>query len=174
MINKVFWDIDETLIHTSLKPYNANAIHFKLGGENYYVKVRDCSNELIDFSRNLVGVENVYILTAATRDYAHKINDLAKWEFSLENIFTREDIFENNFLLAYDIPLPKEYKSNVDIISKDNVLIDNLPPRSNRDKIEFIGIDYDRYLKIDDYYGFGENNEEFSCQVKEFLLKLHT
>lgn len=175
MINKIFWDIDETLIHTLLDDPKQAHVKFSLDdGNSYYTIIRPCSHELIRFSRELVGKENVHILTTATRDYAEKVNELAGWEFDPSDIFAREDQEANRVWVStayggrYGSIIPHEYAN------PNNVLIDNLPRRQNEGKIEFIGIGKTQetnYLKIDDYYGVDFPDDSFEKDVKEFLIE---
>lgn len=80
-IENIFWDLDECLIHTGFGDPEQKHINFTLEGSqiNYYTILRPCALELIEFSRKLVGHENVYILTTAIEEYANKINELAGW-----------------------------------------------------------------------------------------------
>jgi hypothetical protein len=170
MIDRIFWDIDETLIHTEFMAFGPgyNDVAFKLDGSTYYTKIRPCSNELIKFSRDLVGAHNVYILTTATRDYAHEINRIAEWDFTHDHIFAREDLHEHRYGTAYG---GSGTAQNSLISSPNNVLIDNLPYRENWNKMSFIGIDAEQYLKIDDYFGVDFPDCPFVDDVKEFLLR---
>ncbi len=172
MINKIFWDLDSTLIHTEL--YNPNQEHvvFRIGGYNYYTIIRPCAKTLVEFCRQLVGKDNVYVLTTSTREYASNVNRLADLEFEPDHIIAREDI-ENAYVgTAYG----GRAVNPLDIASQENVLIDNLPPRENYSKTSLIGINgsyQERYLKVDDYYGVNFTNDNFEETVKEFLTKLH-
>lgn len=177
MINRIYWDIDETLIHTEMRPPNQEHIILDLDdGELYYTIVRPCAKDLIQFSRDLVGEDRVHILTTATRDYALEVNRLAGWGFKPEYIFAREDQANHRrgFSTAYG-----GYHFEVDphiYAHKDNVLIDNLPRRENQVKIGFIGIgktEDTNYLKIRDYYGVNFPDETFEEDVKAFLTAKH-
>jgi hypothetical protein len=174
MIDRVFWDIDETLIHTEMRPFEEgwNDVEFKLDGDSYYTKIRPCSTDLVTFSRNLVGAENVYILTTSTRDYAREINRIAGWDFAHDHIFSREDLHEHRYTTAYGGYTTMENKS---ISSPNNVIIDNLPTRENWNKMAFIGIDSERYFKVPDYWGADFPDDKFLIEdIKEFLTKLHS
>ena len=175
MINKIFWDIDETLIHTTIRDPEQDHFKFTLEDDltTYHTILRPCSNRLIEFSRNLVGVDNVHILTTATRDYAQEVNRKAGWGFKNEDIFAREDLKYhttkiNGLYGAHDSIDPHIYAH------KNNVLIDNLPPRENWKKVCFIGIPstyHTNYLMIDDYYGVNCPDDSFESDVKEFLTQ---
>lgn len=169
MIKKIFWDIDETLIHTSLKDPDQECHKFFLSEylDEYYCIVRPCAKRLIDFSRELIGKENVYILTASTQEYANAVNKLADFGFDEDHILAREEIKRYKFSTAYgyDVILPRE-----DIASRKNILIDNLPPRYNEDKMNLIGITLDRYYEVVDYYGVNYPDDPFEKNVKNFIL----
>lgn len=64
MIDRVFWDIDETLIHTETRPFGEGFgdVPLVLSDYTYYTKIRPCSMQIVEFSRRLVGHSNVYIL----------------------------------------------------------------------------------------------------------------
>lgn len=172
MIDRVFWDIDETLIHTETRCFGEGFgdVPFVIGGSTYYTKIRPCSMQLVEFSRQLVGHANVYILTTATREYAREVNRLAGWNFPHSHIFAREDLHEHRYSMAYG---GYTTVANREVSSRNNVLIDNLPARENWNKMSFIGIAQDRYLKIDDYYGVDFPNCTFIEDVEQFLLNLH-
>jgi hypothetical protein len=169
MIKRIFWDIDETLIHTSLYPFEDGTAckQFMLPDSPiiYYTIIRPCSKALIEYSRDLVGKDNVYILTTSTHDYANEINQLAGWEFDMNHILTREVIDEHRYATAYGSSTSCQHK----LADKNNVLIDNLPPRCNENKMILIGIKSDRYLQIRDYYGVDFSDETFQEDVMEFL-----
>jgi hypothetical protein len=173
---KIFWDIDETLIHSRLAPSKryAPSIRFRLGsGEEFYTSVRPCSKALIEYSRSLVGEENVHILTAATFDYAKKISRLAEWGFSDENIFSRET------MKKYSIEIPSLYGSSRVVsrhpfANKYNVLIDNLLPSWNDEKTTLMGINpQTHYLKVEDYMGDNSDEDIFADIAKHFLNERH-
>lgn len=170
MINKIFFDIDETLIHSE---YGLNdEVNFNFVdkfGNTYYTYVRPCSNELIEYARNLVGAENVHILTAATLNYASQINEKAGWGFSEDDIFARE------IMEKYSIQIPSLYGSSTLVnphpyAHQLNVLIDNLPSKYNNEKIDLMAINpRTNYLQVRDYMGDNSDDEAFREQVKEFL-----
>jgi hypothetical protein len=173
MINKIFWDIDETLISTSTykcKDLDQKSFTLKNDLSSYYTVIRPNSQRLIDFSRELVGEKRVFILTTSTNDYANTINEIAGWGFASNQIISRE-------MLKKQHPLQKlwrewEYTPRT-IKSSLNVLIDNLPSYDNYNKMQLIGIErhLDRYLKIDDYYGEPNHDfdVDFESDVKLFL-----
>jgi hypothetical protein len=173
MINRIFWDIDETLIHTCLQDPGQEHISFAIGEDLnvYYTIVRPCAKKLIEFSRQIVGADKVHILTTSTREYAQKINELAGWGFKNEDIFAREDlaIHCRSVKTAYG-GSHEEYDPHI-YAHKDNVLIDNLMPRYNGRKIGFIGIwkSLDNYFEVRDYYGVNFPDDPFEEEVVEFI-----
>jgi hypothetical protein len=171
MIKRIYQDLDECIISTVFREPNQKHIRFSLNdGEIYYTMIRPCAKRVIEFSRNLVGAENVFILTAATKDYACEINRLAEFGFPEAQILAREDVSAYTYSTAYggSAVVASEYAN------KDNVLIDNLDPRYNPDKISYLGIwkTLDtNYFKVRDYYGVNFPNDPFEQDVMEFLEK---
>lgn len=168
MINCVFWDLDETLIHSMTESKNGDhdfPIHLDSGAwsstDTYYVKVRKDSKDVIDYSRKLVGHKNVLILTAATYEYAFDICNKADFGFNREQIISREQI--KHFVRQRESRFRNE----------NNVLIDNLPVYDNRDKLKVIGIELERYLRIEDYYGVDFPDDPFKQDCIEFLNSVH-
>lgn len=169
MINKIFIDLDECMLHSMLRKPNQEHIRFNLENDDntYYTVIRPCAQKLIDFSRELVGKDNVYILTTSTTDYANMINEKAEWGFERDHIIAREEIKRHLIPTAYG---GSAYVEKQGVAHKDNVLIDNLPYKQNMGKVNLIGILQDRYLKVDDYYGVnGTEWDTFEEDVKEFL-----
>jgi|694.fasta_scaffold04283_18 hypothetical protein len=173
MIKNIFWDIDECLMHTSFNAdFEGHHFMFTLDGDRhkYHTKVRPAAASLIEYSRELLGHENVYILTASTRDYASKISELAGWNFDDSHILTRETLQQHEYPLAYGsrTTLPHATLSHA-----HNVLIDNLHPRHNIEKMRLIGIDSSRYHHVQAYYGITYPDCTFEKDVKHFLNTLH-
>lgn len=55
------------------------------------------------------------------------------------------------------------------IADKDNVLIDNLPPRYNDSKMSMMGIVTKNYYQTREYYGVNFHEEDFVAGIKEFI-----
>lgn len=174
MINKIFWDLDETLIHTHFTKSDDYTFSFTLEDSFglYYTIVRPCARRLIEYSRSLVGKENVYILTTSTFEYALAVSQKANWQFEPYQILGREAISDFNETFSHEThTFGKHPLSNC-----NNILIDNLPPRLNNVKINLVGIQDDealknKYLKIQDYYGAEYANTDFEEQVIHFFNK---
>jgi hypothetical protein len=174
MIKNIYFDLDETLAFTSMLDPEQENFSFVLDGYRgtHYTIVRPCAKRVIDFARELVGAENVYILTIAVKPYALKINELAGWGFKEDQIFSREDIEIHRYSTAYGGYSTVSHKT-ADI---NNVLIDNLPLRENARKIDFIGLGKNHtsnYFKVHDYYGVNFPDDPFEENLKEFLIERH-
>lgn len=173
MIKHLFFDLDQSIISTTFSPPEQTHLEFVLqyDGNPYYTIVRPCAKSLIEFSRNLIGEENVFILTAALKEYACQINKLAELGFKEENILAREDLEVHAF--------PTAYGGKSIVASKyahvDNVLIDDLEPKYN-DKVLFLGMWRSceaNYFKVQPYYGVNFPNDKFEEEVKSFLAARH-
>jgi len=174
MINRIFWDIDETLIFTSVnnKPaQECSSFMMDADLNHYYTIIRPCAKSLIDFSRSLVGQDKVHILTSSSKEYAQEINRIGDFGFDKEDIFSREDVDSHTMFTAYG---GVAYNPHI-YASKNNVLIDNLPIDYNQSKIDFIGIfkSSDNYLNVKNYYGVNYPDDAFERDVKDFLLAMH-
>jgi len=173
MIKRIYFDIDECLIWTGFSDPYQNHVCFSLEGPlKYYSVIRPCAKNLIEFSRTLVGKENVFILTTSTLDYARKISLLAGWGFENENILSREVIQNHTAVGAYASRFIIPHVS----ADKNNISIDNLPAEDNRSKISLIGIDRTsdtNYLQVRDYYGNDINNLSFEEDITSFLISKH-
>lgn len=164
MINRIYWDLDETLISAYYFgggeefPYD---VGISVEGDIYHIKINPFAWKVLNFSRNLVGPENVWLLTQGVRDYAHSAIRVCDLKFPTEQVLAREDIKHLAPRVMFDPEFENPYKH------KHNVLIDNLPPRYNEDKMAILGIDQDRYHRVDDFYGIV--NEYFEENVISFL-----
>ena len=172
MINNIYFDLDECLIHTEHAPFDeATHYFFTESFGNLHLALHPAANSVISYARDLVGKDNVYILTTSVKEYAAEINSTCCLGFDEDHIFSRED------LNARGIEVPTCYDSFRDTLPHetahiDNVIIDNLEPRENKSKISFIGIDMSyktNYLKVRGYWGVNFPNDPFETKVKEFL-----
>ncbi len=163
MINKIFWDNDECLINAfSYEDEKCDFdVAFKVEDSVYYIKINPYAWKMLEFSRNLVGAENVWMITTGTRDYAENVVNVCDFGFPSNQILAREDI--NHLLpsIKFDPEFINPYKN------KNNVLIDNLTPRHNEEKMSILGIDVGNYCKVPDYYGVA--NEKFEEIITDFL-----
>jgi hypothetical protein len=181
MIKRIFFDLDETLLHTHLgrPPVGVDYVthpHTYGGTMEYHTVFRPCANELISFARDLVGHENVYVLTAATRDYARFMNEAGKFGFDHDQIFSREDIRNNSYSSPGMYGSFTMYVKHPGVADPMNVLIDNLHSRENESKMTFIDIqDLNRYIQVQNFYGtnmLGLPDETKS--IKDKLSEIHS
>ena len=171
MIKNIFFDLDECLIHTQVNQDPEQCcLKFIIGEDinKYYTIVHPRALFLIDYARTVTNLNNVFILTTSTKDYALKINELAGFGFEEKNIIGREIIQKQQYPAAYGgsstIPLKN-------IANKENILIDNLSWKNNICKMELIGISSDRYLHVRDYYGVNYPDDVFETRVVQFIDK---
>ena len=168
MIKRIFQDLDECILHTTVNNDPGQThVEFMLPEDvhTYRTIIRPCAKDLFAYYNDLIGKENVYILTTATREYAEALNRLGEFGLDYAHIFTREDIQQYKTSFAYG----GEGVMKMPIADKDNVLIDNLPPRYNCDKMDMMGIVTKNYHQTPEYYGNNLNDEDFFENIKKFL-----
>lgn len=85
-------DLDETLIFSVSSPTNFKR-KIKLDCGNYGTYVKEGSREFLDALRLKYGHENVWMLTAATSEYAAEINIKANLGFRPDMLLSREHHF---------------------------------------------------------------------------------
>lgn len=165
MINKIFWDNDECLISACQIFPDTEQFDFDVGirveEDIFHIKINPYAWRLLEFSRKLVGAENVWMITTGTRDYAQAVIKACDFGFPANQILTREDIYGMIDHIRFDPEFVNPHKN------KHNVLIDNLAPRCNEEKMMILGINSDNYCKVPDYYGI--KNETFEEIITEFL-----
>lgn len=176
MIKRIFQDLDECILHTLVnRPLKQDHVEFTLdeGGSIYRSIIRPCTKKLFAYYNKIVGKENVYILTTATRDYAETLNRLGEFGLDADHILTREDIAKYSHKSAWSM---ESTTLEHPLADKDNVLIDNLPWRHNMSKLQFLGIDCDNYYKTPEYYGvsFYDDPKEayFLKGIKKFIGRI--
>jgi hypothetical protein len=170
MIKRIFQDLDECILHTLVNkmPHEGEKyVEFILGEDmhTYRTLIRPCAKELFEYYNSIVGKENVYILTTATRDYAESLNRLGEFGLDNDHIYAREDIQQYSISFGYG----GEGTIAIPIADKDNVLIDNLPPRHNYNKMDMMGIVTKNYYQTPEYYGNNLNDQDFFDGVREFI-----
>jgi hypothetical protein len=165
MINRLWLDLDEVLISSLEIKQGIEEFQYDIGirveDDIYHVKINPATYPLLSFSRNLLGKENVWLLTSSNRDYALKINQACDLRFPENQILTREDIsaIVDHCRFGPEFKNPHKHK--------DNILIDNLPARQNEEKMIVGGIPLDNYLQVDDYYGHYQ--EGWREKIEEFI-----
>ena len=168
MIKRIFQDLDECILHTlvnSIPNEGEKYVEFVLGEDLHVFRstVRPCAKSLFEYYNSIVGKENVYILTSASRDYAKCLNSLCEFGLDDDHIYAKEDVDKHLLVYGPDAVF--------DIADQDNVLIDNLHWRYNAIKTNLIGIKDDRYYQTKDYYGIDESNGCFFDDIKSFIEK---
>jgi hypothetical protein len=165
MIKRIFQDLDECILHTQVnQKVDQTHVSFILSEDSatYRTIIRPCAKELFSYYNSLVGKENVYILTAATIDYAQTLNRLGEFGVDEDHIFAREHI-NQGYYGATVAPHP--------LADENNVLIDNLPWEWNVEKMDFMGINVDNYHKTAEYYGVNFPNDPFMENIQKFIEK---
>lgn len=165
----VFWDLDETLVHTYL--YNqkfqsdCDFVFDYLGQSKTKVAchVRKSAMEALKLSRDRFGPENVFILTGAPRDYAETINARAMFGFTSEQIISKEIIYARGMHHVNIDPLR--------LTNKNNILIDDLNIRHNLNKVDLVGVKPKRYLQVRPYYGYDLYDDNLLNVTQKFLNK---
>jgi hypothetical protein len=166
MINRIYWDLDHTLIYADFPEVVSEFdVGIAIDGDIYHIKINPASYSLLSFSRNLVGANNVWLLTASIREYAEAVNRACDFKFPTDQILAREDISTLLPLCKWDAEFKNPHKH------KNNVLIDNLPSRYNEEKMIVGGVLLDNYLQVEDYYGVYD--ERFADKVRQFLNEKH-
>lgn len=178
MINNIYFDLDECLLHTSVDTDpGQNCFQQKLMEwsvkekrdvlKTFYTIIRPCAKELFDFAWNIVGEEHVYILTDSVFDYASGINNAMGFVDPCR-LLTREDLNRHQVSGAYG----GLYSLKHETAHPLNLLIDDIPPRYNERKTGFLGImDPERYHLVRAYWGVNFPDEPFQKQVEDFILK---
>jgi hypothetical protein len=170
MIKRIFQDLDECILHTLVNtpPYEGEKyVEYTLGKDTliYRTVIRPCAKELFEYYNSVVGKDNVYILTTATRDYAHELNRLGEFGLNEDHILSREDIQQYRVSIGWG----GEGAAPSPIADPNNVLIDNLPPRDNWAKMDMMGIVTKNYCQTPEYYGTNLSYDNFLAGVKEFI-----
>jgi hypothetical protein len=176
MISRIFFDLDETLFHTIVGGSPPEQEHFEHWcevnvGLRMFTIFNPLAYPLLEHARNLVGNENVLVLTSSLRFYAERLCERGGYGFRSDQIFTREDLHEHRYSGAYGMG----YTIPGNLADENNVLIDNLPPRENDQKIVYLGIrDWrNRYIQVRDYFGVNFPNDSWADDIIEKLNELH-
>jgi hypothetical protein len=146
MKNIIFVDLDETLIHTFMPFWGEtptkDAETVSLSGptgkeEEYQTALRQGALHFLQILRNL---GDVYILTAATKDYANAMNRHFGLGFIKGQIYSREDVQSGQ-------ADPKYFGDGA------VYLYDNLPRHENRSKIIFLRpLGNVNYVQVKEFY----------------------
>lgn len=157
---EIFLDLDETLVHFISHKASIKRTKIEFDGEKYYGFQRPLAYEIILNCRSLAPTK---ILTAATRDYALKINEVFDFGFSEKHIFTREDL---------DDCILSDYKSKISKDDQISVLIDNETHDHQYSKIKMksLGISTESYFQIRSFKG--RDPKKFETEWDELFQKI--
>lgn len=146
MNKRIFIDLDQTLIHsypsyehTALQKFGEKSLYEK--GETYHdgyvTYVRPLAREFVDYCHDMVGIDNVYILTAAKGDYARDVIVRGDLKIPAKKIHDRDSI-------SY---MSKEFHDGY------NILVDDLPYYDNYSKLRYLAITnkLEQYINIVEY-----------------------
>ncbi len=156
-INRLFWDMDETLVHSfyadSEKHANQlleqhgeywKAVKFHIRHDGWYVSyLRNISMRLLEFSRELLGEDNVILLSRGDIDYVRWTNVQIGLGFDPNvGIYGHQDI-------EWEDTNPR-FKDTF------NVLIDNENYAyhcvGNRNKVKYLNnIPEEQFIQIDEF-----------------------
>jgi hypothetical protein len=155
---RILWDIDETLLHTSLsKPEDRETKSFFMEGDEYFTAMRPSALKSLQYTRDLVGEGSVVAVTTATFEYAKYVNSLFGFGFPETHIVAREHLNSRD-------------SRNFDFDT--NVLIDNLYPRDNYQKMGLMKVKLANYCHIPGFFGYPDNdigeNNLYYCVVRFF------
>jgi hypothetical protein len=155
MIETVFWDLDETLIHTYLiEPSKVKTIGFTLDDDpsTYYAALNPEAHAAVDYTRSVFGAENVHVLTAATFDYAKEINRIFGFGFPEAQIVAREHLYSRN---------------DRGLSNPNSILFDNLYVQENHKKTSLMKIASHNYCRVVGFWG--RENTNLLETVKTFI-----
>jgi hypothetical protein len=166
MVESIYFDLDETLIHATdslpmWEDFRVDHVNLEISpDEVYFLYIRPVARPLIVWAQELVGVENVHILTTSTREYALKVIDIADFPIPESQVYSRE--FLSNPVLPHSTAHP------------NNVLVDNLRWRDLMPKLKFGGMTSDRLITVKSWFGeaFDEEDKEFVDKVKNTIIEL--
>ena len=168
LMKYIFVDMDECLLHARFAgSANGNTEKFKRiakreqnygpsflldGGEVYSTRIRPGALDLLKRLREVYGNENVRMLTASVREYAEKNNESHGLGWRPNQILAREKMNKMNFGIKEEIvPFEPGYVA----------LIDNLLPRDNLSKLEYLrplsSSGSISYVDVPEYWGFEDD-----------------
>lgn len=168
----IIFDLDETLIHSRFITKNKSIETIKsLCNDEYLTAIelhpryctflRPIAFEMLKFSRNLVGKDNVYIATISMGDYATDICTKA-FGFKPNKIFAREELCEMGKIRALN--------------NTRNIIVDNTNFTHNYIKTEFFSVPSCRYIQCPDFdplFYFNQKNDlEFLEKLKNKLNEI--
>ncbi len=123
-------------------------IHIQFDWDEQYISfLRPWARELVEFSKNLVGEENVFILSTGIIDYVKEVNSRHNLGVLDQNIYGREDIKATE--KAHDFAHPA-------FIGKNCILIDNENYEYHTDgrnnKVSFLdNLPKNKFIEVPDF-----------------------
>ena len=167
----IYLDLDETLIHSEFieNHYLVKNDVFEQGEyhKGYITFVRPIAWEFIDFCHELVGRENLFILTAASKDYAEDvIKGIGCFDKFNKIISSRETEDQNAVdefpILVDDFPRNYEKLRYLGILEKPDQAIRVIPFNSK----------FYKFLKKDLHHEAEEEEEEQAhfTEIKKKIL----
>jgi len=176
--NCLHFDVDHTMIHSlyASSEKDADELLYTYGEYNYGIKyqvrglwyvsfLRNCTKELLSFSRQLLGNDNVYMLSTGILEYITAVNQKFELEFNPNtNIYGREDI-EGYFIH------PK-------FAGKHNILIDDMDwyfhTEGRHNKVLFLdNLPYDNLLQVSNFNVNWEDpiDDTYVSDLKERIVE---
>lgn len=170
----IFFDLDETLIHTVLgsKLCDTQVQTFvEPDGYQYWTFPRYQASPVVDYARETFGAENVYILTIGTYDYACAVNDAMNLGFEHDHIWARGDL-EHSASIGYMC------NKSISVRDHRNILIDNREYAHNMIKVNFLRMSHRDYFECVDFQldmlalPLNQERDVFGEEVSYFLREL--
>ena len=162
MNNKLefYIDLDNTLIHAAWggNP-NKRRTKIDLGPkEVYWSMLRPHALDFLAFCREIAPT---YMLTHAHRDYALEHNRVFGLGFADDQVIARDDFSYTKSGMLVDTTRPTKIN-----VSPGAILVDDKPPKHEMAvvKIQYLGINTDRYVQGRDYRG-GKDPENFDKEI---------
>lgn len=158
----IFVDLDETLIHTFMPAWDEfpseDATTVFLGPSEQYDTV--LRQGAIHFLHLLRSKGQVYMLTAATNDYANAMNKTFELGFNSNQIFSREDIQSGQLDPTF--------------FGKGTVyLFDNLPRHENHSKIRFLRpLGEVKYIQVAEFYNNQVSRHYTHDHIDELIARI--
>ena len=165
-----FVDLDETLIHTNdlfycskFKEAETATVILQPMNDKYYALYRQGAREFLSELRK--NCDKVFMLTAATQDYAEGMNEKFNLGFCKSKIYSRYDFRRTKF----EEPTEKT-KAAHKLVPGAVFLYDNLHYNDNREKIRYLeGMGALTYVKVEPFYGNGSLTAK---KIAEYILEI--
>lgn len=166
----IFFDLDETLVSTVYNKPSKKRIKMPLYNnwsgkyDNYYSQLRPGALDFIEYCRR---IGSIFILTAATKDYAQEHNKVFSLGFQDDNIFGRDYYSYYKSGMFCDRVIATKVDQYPDSILIDNQDINkSFGTNTLRVKMTFLGIKEDRLVKSREYKG-GNCPPDFSKEIEQ-------